>query len=59
MQNDRPFTINTGWGGVANSAQHIINVCGTFKDNHDNVWTSGQNFETENWNTILTGKEKC
>ncbi|KAK1832316.1 hypothetical protein QBC39DRAFT_73368 [Podospora conica] len=58
--NNHALTLNGGWDSVANSAQTIMNVCGIWRDNNDNRWTSGQNFEDSKWNTILTGKgQKC
>lgn len=53
LQNNSPFSVPGGWNRVADSAQAVLNYCDYVIDNNDNHWTSGQNFERENWNTLL------
>ncbi|KAI9151514.1 oxidoreductase [Paramyrothecium foliicola] len=49
--NDNNHPIELGsFGAIANSAQHLVNVCASAAS-----FVSGQNFEAGNWNTIVRG----
>lgn len=52
----------TTWNGVADSAQHTVNVCkrNTGVDEFGNAAYSvlGQNFESDNWNTVVR-RDSC
>ncbi|KAM4060194.1 hypothetical protein HRG_002199 [Hirsutella rhossiliensis] len=50
--NTHTHTLDT-YNKIADSAQHIVNMCA----GHFVQWVSGQNFESNNWNTIVRGDD--
>ncbi|KAK0657741.1 hypothetical protein B0T16DRAFT_316009 [Cercophora newfieldiana] len=57
--NDNTVSKTITWDGMANSAKRITEICGWGLNPYNNrYYTSGQNFEDSNWNTLIK-KESC